>query len=235
MLSLQVAIKVVNKEYFEMLYNYGYNTHVIPEAHTMMILKRPPLCPHIIELYEYAMEGRSNYLVMEYAPSNITLAKFIRKNKGRLSESVARLLIMQLIIAAQRCIEHGIHHQDMHTENILVNPKTLQVKLIDFGHSFYVSRYYRRCPTLGVMRYRKKENEPYRYILHAVSQSVCAVRGLLSYMVNGYRCFSRYGRPRFHPSLSAECRDLFWWLISFRPETGPVLEEILEHKWFSMT
>ncbi|XP_056304505.1 serine/threonine-protein kinase pim-3-like [Danio aesculapii] len=236
MFSLQVAIKVVNREFRGMRYiMWGFSTHVIPEAHHMMILKRPPLCPHIIELYEYAMEGRNNYLVMEYAPLYITLGKFIRKNNGHLSESVARPLIMQLIIAAQRCIEHGIYHADMHLENILVNPKTLQLKLIDFGYSFYIPRDYWRCPTLGVTRYRKKESEPYRLTIHSVCQNVCAIRGLLSYMVNGYRCFSKYGRPRFHPSLSVECRDLFKWLISFLPETGPVLEEILEHKWFSMT
>ncbi|XP_056322119.1 serine/threonine-protein kinase pim-3-like [Danio aesculapii] len=236
MLSLQVAIKVVNKEYYGELYNmWGFDTHVIPEAHSLMILKRPPLCPHIIELYEYAMEGRNNYLVMEYALSYTTLGKFIRKNNGRLSESVARPLIMQLIIAAQRCIEHGIYHESMHLENILVNPKTLQLKLIDFGHSSYVSRGHWRCPTLGVTRYRKKRKEPYRLILHAVSEHVCAVGRVLSYMVNGHRCFSSYRRPLFHPSLSAECRDLVRWLYSYFPETGPVLEELLEHKWFSMT
>ncbi|XP_056331027.1 serine/threonine-protein kinase pim-2-like [Danio aesculapii] len=234
MLSLQVAIKVVNKKLRGMRYIVGFSTYVIPEAHNMMILKRPPLCPHIIELYEYAMEGRNNYLVMEYVPSYITLGKFIRKNNGRLTESVARQLIMQIIIAAQRCIEHGIYHEDMHKENILVNPKTLQLKLIDFGRSSYVSSDYRRDPTLGVTRYRKKEREPYRLILHAVSENVGDVRQLLSYMVNGHLYFSRYRRPRFHPSLSAECRDLFRWLYTYFPERGPVLEEILEHKWFSM-
>ncbi|XP_056331045.1 serine/threonine-protein kinase pim-2-like [Danio aesculapii] len=231
----KVAIKVVNKKHYGVLCNVvGFKTNVIPEARNMMILKRPPLCPHIIELYEYAMEGRNNYLVIEYASSYITLAKFMKKNHGRLSESVARLLIMQLIIATQRCLEHGIEHESIHSENILVNPKTLQLKLIDFGHSYCVRRGYRRDPTLGVTRYRQQEREPYRAILFAVGSYVTDVRRLLSFMVSGYPCFSKYGRPRFHPSLSAECRDLLWWLIGFYPRTGPVLEEILEHKWFSM-
>ncbi|XP_073781650.1 uncharacterized protein isoform X2 [Danio rerio] len=232
----KVAIKVVNKKYYGVLCHVaGYNTHVIPEARNMMVLKRPPLCPHIIELYEYAMEGRNNYLVMEYASSYITLAKLLKKNNGRLGESVARQLIMQLIIATQRCLEHGIHHLSVHNENILVNPKTLQLKLIDFGNSYYTQKGYWRSPYLGVTRYRQQEREPYRATLFAVESYVMDVRQLLSYMVSGYPCFSKYGRPRFHPSLSAECKDLLWWVIRFHSRTGPVLEEIIEHKWFSMT
>nr|XP_021325379.1 serine/threonine-protein kinase pim-2-like [Danio rerio] len=232
----KVAIKIVIKDYYGELYHVdGYSTYVIPEARHMMILKKPPLCPYIIELYEYAMEGRNNYLVMEYASSYITLGKFITENNGCLSESVARQLIVQLIIAAQHCIEHGIFHGSMNLENILVNPKTLELKLIDFGYSSYVSKGCWRCPTLGVTRYRKKEGEPFSYIFSAVKAHVWAVRRMLSYMVNGYGCFSRDGSPQFNPSLSAECRDLLGRLYSFHPETGPVLEEILEHEWFSMT
>nr|XP_021328716.1 serine/threonine-protein kinase pim-2-like isoform X2 [Danio rerio] len=201
----------------------------------MMVLKEPPLCPHIIELYEYAMEGRNNYLVMEYASSYITLDKFIRKNNGLLSESVARQLIMQLIIATQRCLEHGIEHESIHKENILVNPKTLQLKLIDFGNSYYTEKGHWRSPYLGVTRYRLQEGEPYRSIRFAVDSHVMAVLLMLSYMVNGYFPYSRYKRPRFHPRLSAECKDLLRWIISYHPRTGPVLEEIIEHKWFSMT
>nr|XP_021322734.1 mitosis inducer protein kinase cdr1-like [Danio rerio]XP_021322756.1 mitosis inducer protein kinase cdr1-like [Danio rerio] len=168
-----------------------------------MKLKKPPLCPHITELYEFAMEGSKNYLVMEYVPSYITLGKFIRKNNGRLSESVARPLLMQLIIAAQRCIEHAVYHGSMHLENILVNPKTLQLKLIDFGNSTHIPDNCWRSPYLGVTRYRLQEGERYRIITHAVRRHVLAVRGALSRMVNGYTSISNYRRRRFHPSLSA--------------------------------
>lgn len=38
----------------------------------------------------------------------------------------------QVIHAANICCEHGVFHRDIKLENLLVNPDTLEVKLINF-------------------------------------------------------------------------------------------------------
>ncbi len=42
----------------------------------------------------------------------------------------------QLVLAVQHCIDHGIFHNDIHADNILVNTDTLELKLIDFGAAY---------------------------------------------------------------------------------------------------
>lgn len=105
----------------------------------MLELKKPSLCPHIIELYDFFEVEEYDVLVMEYMQPSMTLTAFFRRNNGPLTESVARLLILQILIALEHCLEHGINHSAIYEENILVNPKTLQVKLIGFGCSDYIA------------------------------------------------------------------------------------------------
>ncbi len=35
--------------------------------------------------------------------------------------------------AAHMCIRRGVFHRDIKLDNLLINPETLEVKLIDFG------------------------------------------------------------------------------------------------------
>lgn len=55
------------------------------------------------------------------------------KLRQRLDEKMARHVMLQVIHAANICCERGVFHRDIKLENLLVNPDTLEVKLIDFG------------------------------------------------------------------------------------------------------
>ncbi|XP_043116379.1 serine/threonine-protein kinase pim-2-like [Puntigrus tetrazona] len=72
---------------------------------------------------------------MEYPHPCETLLDFSMRHGNRLDESVARGLMRQAVLAAKHCIERGIFHNDIKTDNLLVNTETLQLKLIDFGCS----------------------------------------------------------------------------------------------------
>ncbi|RXN17848.1 serine threonine- kinase pim-2-like protein [Labeo rohita] len=135
----KVAIKFIHKsKHYLYIRPRGFPRSLISEVAVMLAFKKPPFCPHIIEFYEYLEEGDYRILVLEYPYPCMTLAKFIRRNNGRLSESIARHLILQLLIAGQQCYEHDVAHSSMHEENVLVNPKTLHLKLIDFSSSVFV-------------------------------------------------------------------------------------------------
>ncbi len=45
----------------------------------------------------------------------------------------ARLVMWQATHAAHKCIQRGVFHRDIKLDNLLVNPETLEIKLIDFG------------------------------------------------------------------------------------------------------
>ncbi|MGL5101475.1 MAG: protein kinase domain-containing protein [Plesiomonas sp.] len=63
----------------------------------------------------------------------------------QLDEKVARVLMRQAVQAAQHCIAHGVFHDFIDEENILINTNTLDIKLIDFGYSmpYMGKKYYR--------------------------------------------------------------------------------------------
>lgn len=129
----------------------------------MLMLKRLPLCQYVIEMYEWFDEPECILLVMEYPKPCEALEKFVRKHR-KLTESVARSLMHQIYRAVQHCFKRGIVHNDLHSNNILVNKKTLQIKLIDFGCSYEVDE---------------------RHYLYSVFASTRALGYLLSFMVSG--------------------------------------------------
>ena len=53
--------------------------------------------------------------------------------KRRLNENEARRIFLQIIEAVMYCESKGIFHRDIKDENILLDTRTGQVKLLDFG------------------------------------------------------------------------------------------------------
>jgi serine/threonine protein kinase len=70
-------------------------------------------------------------IVMTYFPFP-TLESFI-KSRGQVPEEEALFIIRQLIETIGALMHSGVAHRDIKSENILINPATLQIKLIDFG------------------------------------------------------------------------------------------------------
>ncbi|KAH9264236.1 hypothetical protein BASA83_012316 [Batrachochytrium salamandrivorans] len=74
-------------------------------------------------------------LVMEYiGESWVSLLSYLMK-KIRLDVSEARDIIREIVKAMIYLKQHGIVHEDLHVGNVMYNPETQQVKLIDFGKS----------------------------------------------------------------------------------------------------
>lgn len=47
--------------------------------------------------------------------------------------------MQQLVRASLDLLQHGIFHGDLKSENILINPSTMQIKVIDFGSAQILS------------------------------------------------------------------------------------------------
>ena len=57
----------------------------------------------------------------------------VSKEFGAICESPGRLIFRQVVETCSALHHRGIFHRDIKDENILVNLKTLQTKVIDFG------------------------------------------------------------------------------------------------------
>ncbi|XP_048009425.1 serine/threonine-protein kinase pim-2-like [Megalobrama amblycephala] len=72
-------------------------------------------------------------MVMEWPSPCTDLLSFMDVQGGSLDEKTARHVMRQVIQTANICCERGVFHRDVKPENLLVNPDTMEVKLIDFG------------------------------------------------------------------------------------------------------
>ena len=88
--------------------------------------------PNLIKNYEIYFERNSWIIVMEYIPDYVDLCDYISQN-GSLTVEDAREVLTQLLDTCSYLISLGIDHRDLKNENILYNPTTRQIKLIDFG------------------------------------------------------------------------------------------------------
>ncbi|KAK2895092.1 hypothetical protein Q8A67_012321 [Cirrhinus molitorella] len=107
------------------------------EAFVMLELQRPPTTGHFVRLYDWFIMEEKDVMITEYPRSYVTLCEFVGQNRGRLNEEIARRIMLQLIVALSHCLERGV---GLETEirHIIINPGTLQIKLIDFSNAAYI-------------------------------------------------------------------------------------------------
>lgn len=90
---------------------------------------------NIIDLYQAFIEGKQLIMIMELA-SGGELLDYVQK-KGKVDETEARQIIIQICQAIAYCHSNGVVHRDLKLENVLFldDPEELSVKVIDFGIS----------------------------------------------------------------------------------------------------
>ncbi|TRY59371.1 hypothetical protein DNTS_013992, partial [Danionella cerebrum] len=103
------------------------------EVAMMVKLCRSPVCPNVIQMYEWFDGGDTLSMVMEYPQPCMSLKEFIDIENG-LTANITRLIMGQLVNAVQHCISRGVFHNDINLRNILVNIDLIpKIKLMDFS------------------------------------------------------------------------------------------------------
>ena len=91
---------------------------------------RSLISPHIVHSLDFGREGAAPYLVMEFV-EGMSLTNHL-KSVGRMTESDALLMIVQVAQALHYSHERGIIHRDVNPANIMLSADG-QARLTDFG------------------------------------------------------------------------------------------------------
>jgi len=231
--ALPVAIKHVPKSSVTAWGQY----HGVRVPLEFCLLRQVSHVPGVVKLLDACDTGDVFVLVMQRMESCKDLFDFITDG-GALPEAMAKSFFRQVVEAIIQCHRAGVIHRDIKDENILVDLKTMTLKMIDFGSGAYTqdaaftdfdgTRVYSPPEWILDRRY------------HGVSATVWSLGILLYDMVCGNIPFeqdeqivSAQVRVRGPRPISRQCEDLIQHLLEYRPADRPSLEQILLHPWLS--
>ncbi|XP_046703866.1 serine/threonine-protein kinase pim-1-like [Silurus meridionalis] len=232
--GLPVAIKYISKRKAPKKLEIPGHGFLPTEVALMSIVNTEPYCLNILRILEWYEQPKCYYIVLERPEPCENLHQFCSRYGSCLPETVARLVMVQLIDALKHCKSRGILHRDVKPENIMVQTNTLKVKLIDFGCGDLIKDKYKEftgTPSYAPPEWFKKK----KYL--AEPATVWSVGVTLYRLVCGSLPFNtrkdvKHGHVRFSRSHSEECMHLIRWCLCTKPAGRPSLEQIEHHPWF---
>jgi serine/threonine protein kinase len=95
-------------------------------------LKKLSNVPGIVQYITHFSDKNYTYIVMQKLDNVVDLFQFMN-TQDKLVETTVQIIIKQLVNILSSCKRKNILHNDIKDTNILINPTTLQITLIDFG------------------------------------------------------------------------------------------------------
>eukprot|EP00088_Acartia_fossae_P070651 TRINITY_DN9530_c0_g1_i5.p1 TRINITY_DN9530_c0_g1~~TRINITY_DN9530_c0_g1_i5.p1 ORF type:complete len:395 (+),score=129.68 TRINITY_DN9530_c0_g1_i5:30-1187(+) len=192
--------------------------------------------PGVINLIDYYIFSDSLVYIMERPTNSMDLFNYITQKK-HLTEPTARHLMRQVVDTISKCHAKGVIHRDIKDENLLIDVRTGELKLIDFGSGSYLSadpgheytdftgtRVYSPPELIQTSKYTAN---PYTvWSLGILLFDM--VQGDIPFELDEEICAAKLKYRRF---VSDSCRDLIESCLRYNPEERIKLEHILDHPW----
>lgn len=144
--DFQVAVKVI--ELAKLTGNYH---SCVSEIVTLKKVDHP----NIVKIYEIFKDTKNLYIVMEFVDGKELFEYVVEHTKINEKDSAA--ITKQLLKTIKYLNSLNICHRDVKPENILINPKSLHIKVIDFGLSTYFSDFQQLTTKVGTPYYVSPE------------------------------------------------------------------------------
>ncbi|XP_043096631.1 serine/threonine-protein kinase pim-2-like [Puntigrus tetrazona] len=236
--GLQVVIKFVSNRNNKFIVIDGCSKPLPLEVALLILANEGPTVKEIIQLLDWRVEADHYMLVMERPMPCEELNWFLLRQVVTLKEDVARVIMQQVTFAAQTCCRRGVLHRDIKMENILINPDTLRVKLIDFGcGDFLTDAAY--TSFAGTREYCPPE-----YLVSGQYHGEPATVWSLGIVLFALLC-GDFPKTRdlekirsntwTKDGLSKECCDIICRCLQLDPKQRIELKNLSLHDWFSVT
>ncbi|KAK3096965.1 hypothetical protein FSP39_005186, partial [Pinctada imbricata] len=229
--TLPVAIKLIARK---KIAEWG-NINDVPVPMEILLLKKVSNCPGVIKMFDW-FELKEHFLIVMEKPELVQdLFDYITE-KGALDEETSKNFFRQIVETIVNIHRQGVVHRDIKDENILIDLKSGELKVIDFGagailkDTFYLT-------FDGTRAYSPPEWIKYhRY--HGQSATVWSLGILLYDLVCGDIPFEQddqimKAEVTFRGRISNEVKDLIRSCLSICPSNRPSLEDILNHQWLA--
>ncbi|XP_016313657.1 serine/threonine-protein kinase pim-1-like [Sinocyclocheilus anshuiensis] len=231
--GLKVAVKIADKTPNTPYIRVPGHPRRLPlEIGLTLMANKGPSVPQIIKLLDWQDDPYHYVMVLEQPMPCMSVFNLV-KLRQRLDEKMARHVMWQVIHTANTCCERGVFHQ-VKLENLLVNPDTWEVKLIDFGCGTLMKDSTYMAFNGTDMFCPPKFDFDGKY--HAKPATVWSLGMLLFVMVCRYypdeKDLHRISKNDWSdPDLSQECCQMIHACLQPDPQRRLILEEMQLHDW----
>merc|ERR1711874_712520 len=235
--GLEVAVKEVLKD--SRYQNDNKTKTDIP--YEVALMQQVENIEGVIKILDYIDDTECYYIVMEKINSK-DLFDFIT-DEGPLPENFAKGMFSEIVQTVIQCRDSGVLHRDIKDENILVDMKTYNIKLIDFGSGCEHNHHEEPDKVFKEFRGTRVYSPP-EWILDGEYQAdkltvwslgillydmLC---GDIPYTTDQEICSGKLMWPA-QVSLSQSARDLIARCLTVEPSERITLDSLLSHSFFN--
>eukprot|EP00298_Acanthocystis_sp_HF-20_P003351 c13715_g1_i2.p1 GENE.c13715_g1_i2~~c13715_g1_i2.p1 ORF type:complete len:302 (-),score=102.77 c13715_g1_i2:35-940(-) len=240
MSDTEKAVKLITEETFKSSKKQLQNE--------VAILSKFPKHPRILSMNEIIrVPGKYFCIVTELVAGGDLFDFIVNSPDGKLSESLARKIMKQLVEGVEVLHNMNIIHRDLKPENVLMaktNENEVDIKIADFGLATFFSEdkpLVKNCGTTGYTAPEVLSKQPYGKACDMWSVGV-----ILYAMLHGYLPFHgtqdemkqkilavdyRFSK---RTQISVSGKGLIKDLLSLDPSKRPTVQTIQQHPWMTM-
>uniref|UniRef100_A0AC35FT71 Aurora kinase n=1 Tax=Panagrolaimus sp. PS1159 TaxID=55785 RepID=A0AC35FT71_9BILA len=195
--------------------------------------------PNILKLYNYFVDDKKVYLILEYS-LNGELYKCLQ-DKKKFSEQQSALYTFQIADALHYCHSKNVIHRDIKPENILIGADN-ELKLADFGWSVHAPSNSRQtmCGTLDYLPPEMVKGDSHDKAVDYWALGILCYEFLVGRppfeSPNESETFTKIKNLNYNfPShVSQGARDLIRKLLVLEPSKRMNLDEVMAHEWIQL-